>query len=293
MSLPKILYKYITPSTTLKVLRNSKLRWSSPLLFNDLSELKRMPRFHPTVEASLKDFPEAIARLVYDNQNIKAADRLTSKSRILIILAVKLRDQGYSREHAIQALTIEAKGIDSDIENSLRNLISEEHISKLRVLCLTTEFDNQVMWGNYAENHKGCVLAFQHIKSLDTPLLEAKKVHYSRDQPVVGKGLDFLLYGDTPELREKSSKAIYYTKHEEWSYEREWRAIARAKSGFADQFSDYLFYPEELESVTLGARASIDTEREICDLLSAKYPATALYKIKEHNGRLERHIVPR
>lgn len=70
MSLPKILYKYTTPSTALKVLENSKLRWSSPLLFNDLAELKRMPRFHPTVEKSLKDFPEAIARLVYDNKKI-------------------------------------------------------------------------------------------------------------------------------------------------------------------------------------------------------------------------------
>lgn len=289
---PEILYKYTTPSTALKVLENSKLRWSSPLLFNDLAELKRMPRFHPTVEESLKDFPATIAELVYDNKKIRT-DRLTSKARILIILAVLLREKGFSKEQAIPALTIEASGIDSEIEKSLRNLISDEHISKLRVLCLTTEFDNQVMRGNYADSHKGCVLAFQHIRSLDTPLLEAKKVSYSRNLPIVGKGLDFLLYGDTPELRAKSSHAIYYTKHEEWSYEREWRVIAPAKSGLADQFSDYLFYPEELESVTLGARTSADTEKGVCDLLSAKYPTTTLYKIQENNGRLERHIVPR
>lgn len=238
------------------------------------------------------DFPKAIAGLVFDNQKIRT-DRFTSKARILTILAVKMRDKGCSREQVIEALAIEQKGIDSDIEVSLRNLISEEHISRLRVLCLTAEFDNQVMWGNYADNHRGCVLAFQHIKSLDTPLLEARKISYSRNRPVVGKGLDFLLYGDKPELRKKSSHAIYYTKHEEWSYEREWRAMVTAKSGLADQFSDYLFYPEELESVTLGARTSVDTERAVCALISTKYRATTLYKIKEHNGRLERYIVPR
>ncbi len=287
---PAILYKYTTPSTTLKVLENSKLRWSSPLLFNDLAELKRMPRFYPTVEDSLKEFPKAIVGLVFDNKKIRA-DRFTSKARILTILAVKLRDNGYSKDQAIQALTMEEKGIDSDIEISLRSLISEQHISRLRVLCLTTEFDNQVMWGNYADNHKGCVLAFQHIKNLDTPLLEAKKISYSRDRPAVGKGLDFLLYGDTPELRKRSSQAIYYTKHKEWSYEREWRVMTTAKSELAGQFSDYLFYPEELESVTLGARTSADTERAVCALISTQYQATTLYKIQEHNGKLERHIV--
>jgi hypothetical protein len=50
-------FKYTTFDTAILILRTGRLRWSSPLLFNDLSELRGMPRFEPSLDESLSKFP--------------------------------------------------------------------------------------------------------------------------------------------------------------------------------------------------------------------------------------------
>src|SRR6266511_35321 len=49
---PLEFYKYLTPEAAETVLSTESLRWSSPLLFDDPSEFRRMPRFEPTVDQS-------------------------------------------------------------------------------------------------------------------------------------------------------------------------------------------------------------------------------------------------
>lgn len=291
MQHPSIFYKYVSSTTAALVLVNSRLRWSSPLLFNDVAEFQRMPRFDPTVADANKLLPELIARVVYDRATLDEG-RLAPLTKILLHLVKDSVANGLKREDLLRELENEAPNADIRIEAELYKYFQALDLSKARVLCVTTEYNNDSMWINYAESHTGCVLGFMHIEELSTPLLEAQPVDYSTESPVVGSGLNFLLYGDTSELRKRTLRAVCYTKKLAWSYEREWRALTWRPNEHNKQYGDYLFYPEELESVTLGAQASQSTEVKVREIMSAKYPSVTIYRMQVRNGELTRFPLP-
>lgn len=291
MQRPSVFYKYTSSSTALLVLDNSRLRWSSPLLFNDVAEFQRMPCFDPTVAYAHKLLPEVIAGAVFDGAMLNET-RLSPRMKVLLHLVKGLAATGLKRKDLLEVLASEVPDTDDRIEAGLREHFEALDLSKARVLCVTTEYNSDAMWGNYAEAHAGFVLGFKHIEKRSTPLLEAQPVAYSEERPVVGSGLDFLLYGDTSELRARTHRAVCYTKKRAWSYEQEWRALTWRPNEHDKQHGDYLFYPEELESVTLGARASESTEAKVREVLSAKYPSAILYRMKVRSGELTRCTFP-
>jgi hypothetical protein len=291
MDLPSVFYKYTPSSTALLVLETSRLRWSSPLIFNDVAEFRRMPRFDPTVAEAHGLLPEVIARAIFDNVPLEE-ERLGAPMKTLLRMVKALAASGVKREEILELMKTEASDADDRIESGLREHFEAQDIRKARVLCVTTEHDNDAMWGNYADSHAGCVLGFRHIEALSTPLLEAAPLKYSQDRPTVGSGLDFLLYGDTPELRERTLNAVCFTKKLAWAYEREWRALTWRPNEHDRQHGDYLFHPEELESVTLGARASNSTQSQATQLLRLKYPSACVYRMEVNNGELKRCLLP-
>ncbi|OLU10180.1 hypothetical protein BVK87_01740 [Achromobacter denitrificans] len=218
-------------------------------------------------------------------------DRLGPSTKELLVLIRQLVASGLSREELHQMLHMAQPDIDDRIATTLRNYFEALDINKARVLCVTTDFSIDAMWGNYAGSHTGCVLGFQHIEERSTPLLAARKVTYLDECPVVGSGLDFLLYGDTSELREKTLHAVCFTKKSSWSNEQEWRVLTWRNDEGGRQYGDYQFYPEELESVTLGNRTSEATEARVRELLKERYPNTALYRMGVSNGDLMRELI--
>jgi len=288
---PSVFYKYTTAHTAAIVLESSRLRWSSPLIFNDVTEFQRMPIFDPTIADANALVPEIIASIVFDDVAIDD-ERLGAPMKLLLERARHLVGNGLSRARLIELLGIEQPDADKEVERELRQFFEQSDLNRARVLCVTTNYMNHAMWGNYAESHAGCVLGFRHIEERSTPLLEAKEVSYREDQPIVGSGLDFLLYGDSPELRAKTVHAVCYTKKAGWSYEQEWRCLVWRNNEVTKQYGDYLFYPEELESVTLGVRSTDATERLLRDLLVKKYSNAKLFRMQVINGDLKRVALP-
>lgn len=290
MSRPSVFFKYTSSYTAMLILENMRLRWSSPVLFNDVAEFRRMPCFDPTVAHAHKLLPEVIIATVFDGAPLDEL-RLTAPMKRLLDHARNLAAEGLKREALLSRLSAEAPDADDRIESALQQHFEMQDLTKARVLCVTTEPSNDAMWGTYAESHAGCVLGFRHIESLSTPLLEARPVTYSENRPVVGSGLDFLLFGDGAELRARTLDAVCFTKKLVWSYEREWRVMTW-RSREQGQHGDYLFYADELESVTLGARASTSTEKKVRTLVSSRYPSANLYRMHVQRGELVRHAIP-
>lgn len=288
---PAIFYKYTSANTAAIVLESARLRWSSPLLFNDVAEFQRMPRFEPTIANAQTLYAELIASVVFDGVAIDEK-RMRAPIKALLNCVKQLAANGQSKASLITFLRMGQSNADLRVEERLRQHFEEIDLNRARVLCVTTSYKNHAMWGNYAESHTGCVLGFRHIEALSTPLLEARQVSYSEDQPVVGSGLDFLLYGDSHELRKKTIHAVCYTKNISWSYEQEWRCLTWRSDEINRQHGDYLFYPKELESVTLGARSSEATEKIIRDFLVKKYPNATLFRMQVANGDLKRTALP-
>lgn len=251
-----------------------------------------MPRFDPTIADAQYLLAELFASVIFDGVAIDE-DRLCELVKFSLNFARHLAEKGKSRESLIE-LMLKPNQPDADqkVEDGIRQVFEAMKLIHARVLCVTTNYMNDAMWGNYAESHSGCVLGFRHIEELSTPLLGAKQVSYSEDRPVVGSGLDFLLYGDNADLRKKTLQAVCYTKKKDWSYEQEWRCITWRSNEINKNYGDYLFYSDELESVTLGARSTYETEEHLRGLLINKYKNATLYRMQVINGELIRIPLP-
>lgn len=281
-------YKYTTLDTVEIILNTEKLRWSSPLIFNDVSEFKNMPIFEPSIEEAKPQFIKLLVEHVFEINKLDAS-KLSQVSLIIINLISMLKNRGDSKEQ-ITIFMSEIPTKDIKIADYMNDLFSNNKLASARVLCVTKDCLNDAMWAHYASNHSGCVLEFIHLPEYDTSWSEAKEVKYINGKRIAGSALDFLLYGDTPELRKKTVDLICYTKNENWLYEKEWRLLTwRAEE--KQDYGDYKFYPEELVSITFGVNISNDKQINITKIIREKYPHCVQYKALIENGELNREKI--
>jgi len=243
-----------------------------------------MPTFHPSLEEDWIPYLRKVSDIIY-NESIDEIEKLSPRSVRLLELLCILKNTTKSKSELFEIIKIECPSEQSKMSDLLRDFTENLNNDRARVFCLTTEHDNDVMWAHYANNHSGCVLGFRHVPELDTPFMAAKPVIYTSGDPVIGSGLDFLLYGTTEELRSKTVEAIFYSKDEKWSYEKELRVITWRPDEHDRKFSDYKFYNKELASVTFGPRIDRDIQAEISNILSEKYPDCNIYKVVNEKGK--------
>ena len=281
-------YKYTTIDTAKIILNSRRLRWSSPLVFNDVSEFKKMPIFKPSLKETKHEFISLLVDYVFEIHKLDLS-KLAQTSLIIINLANILKEKGDSKEKII-AFISKIPTEDIKIEDYMNDLFNNNKLATARILCLTKDCLNDVMWAHYASNHSGCALEFIHLPEYNTSWSEAREVKYINGKRIVGSALDFLLYGDTPELRKKTVDLICYTKNENWSYEKEWRFMTWRTEEKQD-YGDYKFYPQELVSITFGVNISNDEQINIAKIIREKYPHCIQYKVFIENGELNREKI--
>jgi hypothetical protein len=141
---------------------------------------------------------------------------------------------------------------DPDVAKQQLALFSDvnlRYIARLRIYCLTPDPCSTLMWSHYAENHQGICLAFR----TDNNVLFrcAQEVFYRSDYP---KWVP-------QDLSEVAIKMIL-TKAKDWSYEREFRLIARPEVDETDPlklYGDYLRIPSDaLETIIVGCRGDYE-----------------------------------
>jgi hypothetical protein len=166
-----------------------------------------------------------------------------------------------------------------NLANQLKSIYREEGESLERsfhdtldgigIFCLTEAIDSTVMWGHYADGHRGIAFEFDPEVGL---FVAAQKVIYSNKEPVINR-----LEDAWSELFTKS----ILMKWACWDYEKEWRVMARHADAEADRElfkgrelpSDfeafirnqhgpghYSIPPRAIKSVILGSRISRDDE---------------------------------
>lgn len=164
----------------------------------------------------------------------------------------------------------------------------ENHLAfiqrNLRVTCFSEEEASLLMWSHYAESHKGAVLEF------DTHLLVSS--WRRRLVPVQYLGI-------LPQVVEPESwwKAAVYrqpypfdpieiidklltTKHECWSYEKEWRVVSLYFEEQRDLFEDLPFPTEALVSIRYGCGSSNEFVETVSGLLQ-EYPSVRVGNMRK------------
>lgn len=151
-----------------------------------------------------------------------------------------------------------------------------EWMGETGVTCFSAVGDHQLMWGHYADSHKGICFVFEEALGQHKPWL-AFEVHYSATRPEV----------NLTQLRDKTvMRDSLLNKSAVWSYEKELRMVEwRVPPGYRE------FPVNSLLGIILGARISED-DRAFMLALAARRPYIQISQAQVDEKSFRLNIVP-
>jgi Protein of unknown function (DUF2971) len=278
-------YKYMTCSTARIILRDRSLKWSPASLFNDPFDMQfdLHTDFDPVqlFEECKQDFREAITGVRGFEQRIGLGNVLTRLQAIAPAMPAEVLERYI--ELAVRTTIANIDTETRTMHNDLR-----KHFATCKVLCLSANNDNLLMWSHYANEHRGVVFRMSCLEQPDSSWSVAREINYSQKMPrfMDQREIRDLICGRAEPRRELIVERTVLTKSIDWSYEQEWRVyIYSQREGF-----EFLpFEPQELSGVYFGCRVSDQDRSEISTLAKTINPAIELFVAKkaERDFKLE------
>lgn len=290
------LYKYLPPER-IDVLSNGLIRFTQPVLFNDPFEMSPFiaaiatqeeitQMFHSQHEGHVRDEFMKLNRRARRKKKFENFQKLYPKAELL--------------PEVIE--TASGKGLEKAKEQ-----LSEAMTKDLGILCLTTKFDNLLMWAHYAQSHEGMVIEFDgdsnffrqvFTKSQNSDVIDEelskdygylKEVQYNKSRPAII-------------ISHVNSFDPFLIKGEEWSYEEEWRMLmptATAQKITTDKKGEDVYLYEipraAITKVILGCRAGDELLNSVRQIKEANEELTHLQiermALDEKDFRLISNIV--
>ena len=279
-------YKLMAADTAKAVLKCSCLRWREPRQFNDPFDHQVSFVFPYTKQEFSEALFKAVERLVYEEEPKFVEETLLAK---MILMLRGIRDR--APREKIQAtlasgLAETEKQIDQYRAN-MNSLITVD-LNQSRVLCVTEQNDNVVMWSHYADSHKGVCLRLQCIPEIDNTLLAARKVEYTTEFPLFPTLDEHVRYyiGEAPIDFAKLLYKIPFMKHQNWSYEREWRVhVPHLADATGKGYNDWKENPRVFGAMYLGCRIEPVDAVELVGVAKLKYPHMEIYQAKASTNK--------
>lgn len=219
-------FKFYSVETALKIIESNALQWNSPLSFNDPFDTQTSLIGRVDAGQFSDRFVNSLRAIVFDEELPKFFKRSNRLHAAVEVLRIN-RDRLSSAE-ILENLAAVAKEAGEALEHYLRTFSDSvgESISNAWVFCLSERIDNVVMWSHYADQHRGVGFKLNCVREVDHPFLIAKKMDYLGEYPKVSD--DLVLADHCSSVAEINMAdmawRIAYSKHRDWSYEREWRS---------------------------------------------------------------------
>ena len=273
----KYFYKYVTAETALLTLQNRKLKYSSPVTFNDPFDVQTKIVF-PFPESEFAElFIKELYRLTHNGKDpcldpaVPLASRIQLLRKVIKNKSIKMSLDDWMKEIKDIAMKQYLQFLDSI--NTWWSQVGKAS----RIFCVVEEPDNLLMWAHYAQNHQGVVIQFECIPELDNALCAAMKVNYMTDPPTIAKTPDDYIRYLTGQPHTVNHKSLFYdlylSKSDHWKYEMEWRVfippnllnpiIPKDAYGNEILFDFISFNPQEIHSIYFGCKMSEDNRQKI------------------------------
>lgn len=157
-------------------------------------------------------------------------------------------------------------------------------LDSIGILCLTPNWDNQLLWAHYGAHHNGICIGF---KSDIDFFRTAQQVSYQEKLPIIVRPDD-----DPNSVLEKA----LLTKSKCWEYEEEWRILKNTTSQFERDttfYQDkelqrlaidcsgpgiYKFKNDAIHSITIGIRTHPNQVKLVIDAVKKFNPAVPIYR---------------
>lgn len=276
----KTFYKYVSVWVAKVILVNRKMRWSSPLLFDD--------PFDITQELRLDFDEKELSRMVqeeFQKMILNHPANLPAPTQKMQAFLDTVRNLRYSqRKNLVRQLQQTFSPVTTGQETAMQKLRQEwaDMVPTFRVLCLSERNDIVPMWVNYAHESTGVVLELRCVKELDSPYFVARPVKYTDSPPAIADVQVWarVLLGSASKTFRDLFTELEYVKSTDWAYQREWRIVSFMRPGESGKFSDYGFDPRELSAVYFGSACSEKDQSEICALLKNGFSHAGVYKMQ-------------
>lgn len=285
-------YKYVNFETAKLILSNSNLKLTNPVDFNDPFDCC-FPSYtdNKFVQKKLK---EILKKIPGFKNYYKSA-----------------KQNNYDIQSDVSKLEKELKNDFNNLLDDIRLENWKPIISKHRILCLSNQKDNILMWSHYADKHQGIVLGFDFNDDLDE-YKNIKKVAYNSKKieefthKILNLLFDYLLVHPQDILSDDISNKIdkifsskkveeyfinifnqyiveyFWIKYEIWAYENEYRLVVKENSFDKDLIP---FKQISLKEVIIGLKFNENNKEEL-DTILQKFKNIEIKFAKESKGRL-------
>ena len=261
-------YKYTTAKTAEIILSTRKLRWSSPVKFNDPFDVTQELRLNFTEAELDKVLGEEVASLIEKG----AFDSLDSYPGIPPELTDLLKFMSPKSPDQLRAMAQQLRlesgtatpGLIHQLKGHWRRIVPT-----FRILCLSELRDVNSMWQHYADSYMGVVFEFEAVDEIDSCFLVARPVVYQDSPPAIADPKQWarcMMLG--PTKCEELFTEYTYVKTTDWWNEREWRIVSSARPGEAGLSADYCFHPRELVGIYFGEQCSAEQRANLWALLT-------------------------
>jgi len=260
-----VLYKYMPPART-DVLRDGRIRYTQPMVFNDPFESKPHVASMPARELMERVSKSESERMQLSDQERRA------------ILKAAEDPEHYAKVEAAMMMMMG---------------------TMVGVLSLTEKCSNLLMWAHYAAEHTGFVIGFDTTHGYWNNFGDEKgndhvgvlrKVDYSEKRPSIAH------------LAKMTLAETYFAKSIEWEYEQEWRVFrGMERADHIIELSDdappiclFNFPKESVSEIVLGCRSTEALHNAVVGILrsSPEYAKTTLMRAEIDEAEFKLNFKP-
>jgi len=195
------------------------------------------------------------------------------KQRIRDLMAQLPPDTDRPSDKAIEEMVIDEKfHLDSEKMKEISRNAIENNLRNIGVFCLSTKYDDILMWSHYANGHQGFCLAFEKGFYGKTPT----QVSYQRECPRIV----------FTEKNREWANTLLLTKSERWSYEEEYRVLDTTPGKKA-------FDETKLSGIILGCRMVNKDKSRVMKLIKRRQQKLTVFEAqrKDNEYGLDIHQV--
>ena len=280
-----VFYKYQSAATAIAVLSARRLRWSSPLSFNDPFDVTQTLRLDIDPAVLQPVLVDAFINVLKNPAPPAAATIQLKLIHTLFWRATRPSD----RDSILDELrstsgSPTAGGINAfdELQKTWNGLVPQ-----FRILCLSESPTITPMWNHYADAYKGTVLEFQADVSVDSALQLAKPVIYQDTPPRIADVNEWAraIVETNGKRFHELFREMQYVKATSWAYEKEWRVVSYARPDSSGLTSDLGFHPKEVRGLYLGPNTLPADEAVLRSLLVGDLNHVTVYKGRLPTGK--------
>jgi DUF2971 family protein len=284
MARPEHFYRFCTARVAKLNLSTRRLRFSSPLRFNDPFDCYFPPQFS-NLRQSVAAFEKRHREILAGKEILPADSSAAFNVAPLIGLMGSVPPEVVERSRKTYKINVFAVANQFNRESQFD---WEDTLRRFRLLSLCAEGKNPLLWSHYADSHRGVAFEFDASFTDAVRFAAAKPVKYRKRVPRAYSRKDFIEDALGLTALPDAARALLplvTTKSLEWSYENEWRIVGMASEEEQSLFEDLPFSPRSLSRIFLGCHISIRNRKAIERLATGEYAHVEIHQARQSHTR--------